>query len=145
MDAVEPEPGGGDPYGDRALDRIQVRSGGVKLDRSQAAAQLAVRVEPGEELRELDLIDARTIGMKLVEGLRELVSVGSRRPVRDRLADVALEARVVCEPLFLAQAAALVLAAAPARTRSVARLPRHSAQPYEAGRTDAQVPTGGRG
>lgn len=141
-DAVEAEPRGGDPLGDLALGRVDVGAGGVALDGRSSVAQLAVRVEPGEELREHAIIDAPALGMKLLEGIRKLVGVGGRRPVGDRPADVGLEARVAREPLLLAQTAALVLAAATVRTRSVARLPCHRAQPYEPRRTDTRVPAG---
>ena len=82
--AIETEPGGGDPLGDVALVRIETGAGEVAGDRSAAARQFAVGVEPGKKEREVALSNPVTLGMELLERLRELVAELVDRPVRDR-------------------------------------------------------------
>ena len=89
---------------------------------SSAAAEHAFRVEPGDELSELGIVDRCGFRMKLLECASELVGVARGRSIGDRLADGALEACRARGPFLFAQAAMLVLLTAATRAGCVAGL-----------------------
>ena len=123
---MEAEPGGGDPCGDLALGRVEIGASEVALDRGAApGGQLAVRDEPGEQEREVTLLDAAAFGVELVECPRELVAELLDRPVGDRPPYPLLVARQPLRPSLFDLAALLVLAAAAAGAGSVPGRLRH--------------------
>jgi len=105
--------------GDIALVRVEIGTGEVAGDRRPAARQLAIGVEPGKKEREVALSNPVTLGMELLECLRELVAELLDRPIRDRPAHPAVVMSLLRQPLLLEQAAVLVFATAAAWTRCV--------------------------
>ena len=130
-DPMEAEAGCGDPPCNLALDRVKIEPLEVAGNRSPAARELAVGVEPGEKQREVALPDATAFGMELLERMREFVAELLHRPVRDQPTDPTVIACLPRQPLRIEETALLVFAATATRARFVPSSLRHFSERYE--------------